>query len=92
MSYGTLSRDGWVARVERFEAPYWAMVHDFIVTERHVLFPVLPLIGDLPGAMQGGPTFVWEPEVGAHIGLIDRTRGVASLRWFPGDAALSFMC
>lgn len=90
MSYGTLASDGRMARFERFEAPYCAMVHDFIVTERHVLFPVLPLVGDLPRAMRGGPAFAWEPEKGAHIGLIDRTRGTASLRWFRAESCFVF--
>jgi carotenoid cleavage dioxygenase len=45
MSYGTIGSDGRVTRFERFEAPYCSMVHDFAVTERHVLFPILPLSG-----------------------------------------------
>ena len=36
-----------VTRFERFEAPYASMVHDFIVTENHVLFPILPLTGSM---------------------------------------------
>jgi carotenoid cleavage dioxygenase-like enzyme len=42
------------------------MVHDFMVTENHVLFPVLPLTGSLERAMSGKPVFAWEPEQGQH--------------------------
>jgi len=31
------------------------MVHDFIVTENHLLFPILPLTGSMARAMAGKP-------------------------------------
>ena len=72
MSYGVTGADGAVARRDDFEAPFSSMVHDFLVTSRHVLFPVLPLTGDLARAMRGGPAFAWEPDKGAHIGVMGR--------------------
>ncbi|HEY0184673.1 MAG TPA: carotenoid oxygenase family protein [Rhodopila sp.] len=90
MSYGTLGADGRVTRFERFEAPYSSMVHDFAVTERHVLFPVLPLSGSLARARAGQMPYAWEPELGAHIGLMTRDRGVASLRWFRAENGYVF--
>jgi carotenoid cleavage dioxygenase-like enzyme len=90
MTYGTLNRAGRVTRFEAFEAPYCSMVHDFAVTDQHVLFPVLPLTGDLQRAMHGGPPFAWEPELGGHIGVIRRAEGVASLRWFRAESCYVF--
>lgn len=90
MVWGTLSARGEVTRHERFPVPYCAMVHDFAVTARHVLFPVMPLTGSLPRAMRGGPAFAWEPELGGHIGLLQRDTGVASLRWFRAEACYAF--
>ena len=48
------------------------MVHDFMVTENHVLFPILPLTGSLQRAMSGQPPFAWEPEKGSHVGVMRR--------------------
>ena len=90
MTYGTLDRTGRVTRFEAFEAPYCSMVHDFAVTDRHVLFPVLPLTGSLPRALNGGPPFSWEPALGGYIGLIRRAEGVASLRWFRAESCYVF--
>lgn len=90
MTYGTFGPDGRVTRRERFEAPYASMVHDFAVTERHVLFPVLPLSGSLPRARAGQSPYAWEPELGAYIGLIRRDQGVASLRWFRAETCFVF--
>jgi len=82
ISFGTIGADGHVKRFERFQAPYCSMVHDFIVTQRHVLFPILPLSGSKARLRDGGSPFAWEPELGGHVGLMLREQGVASLRWF----------
>ncbi len=90
MTYGTIGASGRVRRLERFEAPYRSMVHDFAVTERHALFPVLPLHASRERALTGAMPFVWEPELGGHIGLLRRDRGVASLRWFRAESCFVF--
>ncbi|HEX4742734.1 MAG TPA: carotenoid oxygenase family protein, partial [Caulobacteraceae bacterium] len=40
MSYGVTAADGTVTRRDDFQAPYSSMVHDFLVTRNHVLFPI----------------------------------------------------
>jgi carotenoid cleavage dioxygenase-like enzyme len=65
-------------------------VHDFLVTEGHVLFPILPLTGSLQRAMAGGPAFAWEPEKGGHVGVMRRDAGVETLRWFEVDPCYVF--
>ncbi|HWA63734.1 MAG TPA: carotenoid oxygenase family protein, partial [Caulobacteraceae bacterium] len=71
VSYGVTDANGNVVRRDDFEAPYSSMIHDFNVTERHALFPVLPLTGDLQRVMTGGPAYAWEPEKGAFVGVLD---------------------
>ena len=90
MLYGTVDRHGAVTRLDRFEAPFASMVHDFMVTERHVLFPILPLTGSLERAMRGKPAYAWEPEKGAHIGVIRRDGAVAEMRWFETGSCYLF--
>ena len=90
MSYGVTDANGVVRRREDFEAPYSSMVHDFLVTRRHALFPILPLTGDLMRAMRGGPAYAWEPDKGAHVGVMARDAGVETMRWFTTDACYVF--
>jgi len=90
MTWGTIQPDGRVGRLERFVAPYCAMVHDFAVTARHVVFPVMPLTGSRWRAVTRGLPFAWEPEVGGHVGLMVRDRGIASLRWFRTESCYVF--
>lgn len=81
MSYGSVSASGHVTCFERFRAPYASMVHDFAVTRRHVLFPILPLAANAERAAAGGPPFAWEPQLGAFLGVLQRDRGVQSIEW-----------
>jgi len=90
LSFGVLGAHGMVRRQERFEAPYASMVHDFIVTERHVLFPILPLTGSMERVRAGKPAYAWEPDKGAFIGVMPRDGGVADIRWYQGEACYAF--
>lgn len=90
MAYGVVDAEGRVGKVERFTAPFASMVHDFMVTERHALFPILPLTLSLERAMGGLPPVAWEPGKGARVGLISRAGGLASLRWFETEACYVF--
>ena len=90
VSYGVTSATGEVVRRDDFEAPYSSMVHDFMVTDRHVMFPILPLTGSLERAMRGGPAFAWEPEKGAFVGVMARDAGMETLRWFQTEACYVF--
>lgn len=90
VSYGVAGPDGTLKRREKFAAPFASMIHDFMVTSGHVLFPVLPLTGSLQRAMGGLPPFAWEPEAGAFVGVMARNAGVDSIRWFSTDACYVF--
>ena len=90
MVHGTVSAEGELTRLDRFQAPFASMVHDFMVTQNHVLFPILPLTGNMMRAMRGGPPYAWEPEKGAHIGVLRRFRPIEEMRWFHGPACYVF--
>jgi carotenoid cleavage dioxygenase len=90
VSYGVTDKAGKVVRRDDFEAPFSSMVHDFLVTDKYALFPILPLTGSLQRAMQGQPAFAWEPEKGSHVGVMLRDASVDSLRWFTTDACYVF--
>jgi carotenoid cleavage dioxygenase-like enzyme len=94
LSFGAVSASGALTRFDRFEAPYASMVHDFIVTENHLLFPVLPITGSLARAMAGQPAYAWEPDKGAYVGVMKR-KGSANgsardVVWFRGESCYVF--
>jgi carotenoid cleavage dioxygenase-like enzyme len=90
VSYGVVDREGRLTRRDDFEAPYSSMIHDFLVTRDHVLFPVLPLTGSMERAMSGKPAFAWEPEMPAMVGVMRRDADVSTMRWFTTEACYVF--
>ncbi|MGY3468590.1 carotenoid cleavage dioxygenase-like enzyme [Bradyrhizobium sp. LM6.11] len=90
LSYGSIDASGKATRFERFEAPYASMVHDFIVTANHVLFPILPVTGSMERAMSGRPPYAWEPDKGAYVGVVKRKGSAKDIVWFRAEACYVF--
>ena len=90
LSFGSVDASGAVTRFERFEAPYASMVHDFIVTENHILFPILPITGSMARAMAGRPPYAWEPDKGAFVGVMKRNGPAADMVWFRAESCYVF--
>jgi carotenoid cleavage dioxygenase len=90
LSFGSVDASGVVTRFDRFEAPYASMVHDFIVTEHHMLFPILPLTGSMDRAMRGRPPYAWEPEKGAYVGVMKRKGSADDIVWFRAENCYVF--
>jgi carotenoid cleavage dioxygenase len=90
LSCGSVSATGKVTRLERFETPYASMVHDFIVTENHLLFPILPVTGSLSRAMAGQPPYAWEPDKGAYVGVMKRNGSAKDIIWSRGENCYVF--
>ena len=90
IAWHEVAADGTLTRSETFAAPFTSMVHDFITTREHLVFPIFPLTGDLDRAMRGAPPFAWEPERGTHIGIMPRAGSATSMRWFEHDPCYVF--
>lgn len=90
LSYQVVEKSGKLLRTDTFDAPYSSMMHDFITTDEHVIFPVFPLTGSLDRAMKGAPAFAWEPDKGSQIGVMKRGGDVKDIRWFEIDPCYVF--
>ena len=60
-----------------------AMIHDFAITERYVIFMDLPIVFSFERAMrrQGFP-YEWSDDYGARLGVMPHGGGSADVRWF----------
>lgn len=83
-------RDGNLIKDEMIEAPFPSFAHDFFVTGKYVVFPVYPLVFSLERAIAGGIPMAWEPERGAHFGVMPRTGSAADVTWHNMDPRWSF--
>jgi carotenoid cleavage dioxygenase-like enzyme len=83
--------DGLLTESIHVPTPYSSMVHDFVITENYILLPIMPIVGSLERAMEGGAPFAWDPDKGVHIGILPRHGGTAEdIRWVEMDLCFVF--
>jgi carotenoid cleavage oxygenase len=85
LRFHTVDRDGTLVRSEDIDIRGPAMVHDFAVTERHVVFFDLPVVFDLDLVGKQPFPFAWRPDYGARVGVMPRDGGNADVRWLDVD-------
>jgi carotenoid cleavage dioxygenase-like enzyme len=78
--------DGKVAHRMELEMPYPGMVHDFAVTDTHVIVPFFPLITDLATIKRGGPYYQWHHDKQSWYAVFPRRGRTSDVRWFQGPA------
>ena len=66
------------------------MMHDFNVTEHHVIFMDLPAVFDLELALQGEMPIRWSDEYPARLGVMPRTGTDADVVWYDIDPCYVF--
>ncbi len=62
------------------------MIHDFLVTQDHVLLVINPATFDLSRAARGEGVLAWEPDLGSRIAIIPRRGEHRRVRWIQTDA------
>jgi len=70
----------------RLEAP--TMIHDFVLTERHIVLLAGPAVFDVQAARAGQPLLQWRPNLGMRIGVI--ALDGSSVSWLEADAFFVF--
>lgn len=90
MTFHVVNTAGEITRADTFKTPYSSMVHDFIVTQKHIVFPILPLTGSLERAMEGKSPFAWEPETSGWLGVMARDASIESIKWIEIPACYVF--
>ncbi len=95
LTYHRVSADGQLVQSEVIDVPGPTMIHDFAITDRHVVFMDLPIVFDLELAMQGTMPYRWDDDYGARIGIMPRstdeaTAGAADVRWFEVEPCYVF--
>jgi carotenoid cleavage dioxygenase len=90
LRYHVADAQGRLVRSVEIDAPWASMMHDFVVTRRHVIFPVFPATIQIESVAQGGSPIGWRPELGARIGVMPRDGGSGDVVWFEVDPCYVF--
>jgi carotenoid cleavage dioxygenase-like enzyme len=81
LTYHRADAQGRLVQSEVIEVPGPTMIHDFALTERHVVFMDLPVVFDLELAAAGSIPYRWSDDYGARVGVMPRGGSNADVRW-----------
>jgi len=71
----------WSAKVQ---APYAGMMHDFYVTQRHVVFYLINMVADADLIQSGQAHFGYDETMPCYLGVMRRGGDGKDLKWFTG--------
>jgi carotenoid cleavage dioxygenase len=90
LTYHRVDAAGRLVRSEEIPVAGPTMIHDFAITRRHAIFMDLPVVFDLPLALQGTMPFHWSDEYPARVGVMPRDGRGADVRWFEVEPCYVF--
>lgn len=68
-----------------FEAPWPGVVHDFAVTETHIVVPFFPLVTPDVEELKAGKSFYeWHDDKPTMVAVLPRYGSAEDIRWFTG--------
>ena len=77
-----ISNTGELVREEFFQGPYASFMHDWAVSTDHFIFPLSPTTADDARMREGGPHWMYQPDLDAYVGIMRRDASVKDVRWF----------
>jgi len=80
---GKLNWHAWI------KVPYAGMIHDFGVTEKHIMFFVIPMATSMESIRAGKVHFAWDSSLPCYVGVMRRGGDGKDVRWFKGP---QYMC
>jgi carotenoid cleavage dioxygenase len=75
---GNVTWQAWI------KVPYVGMLHDFAVTQKHIIFYVIPMATNVPRMKQGEVHFAWDSSLPTWFGVMRRGGDGKDIRWFKG--------
>lgn len=85
LRYHVVDASGVLVHSADIDIPNPVMLHDFAVTQDHVVFIDSPALFDAEAMMSGGPMMRWAPDQGTRIGVMPRRGDNSSIRWIDID-------
>jgi carotenoid cleavage dioxygenase-like enzyme len=81
-----ITKEGKVAREIRLKVPYVSMVHDIVLTEKHIVIPVFPCTTSLERLRSRAIHWGWDASLPNYYGVLPRDGDANDVRWFKGPA------
>ncbi|TCO64603.1 carotenoid oxygenase family protein [Actinocrispum wychmicini] len=87
LTYHRITAQGELAESHDVDVPGPTMMHDFAVTENHVIWLDLPMVFDVERVGKGSP-IRWDDEYGARLGVM--SKATKAVQWFDIDPCYVF--
>jgi len=81
-----IDKDGKKVWGTKIKVPYVGLLHDFAVTENHIMIFVIPLAIDYEQMKRGGIHWSWQGDKKTHLGILRRYGDGKDLKWIEGPA------
>ena len=82
LRYLRVSAEGKLVQTEEITVGGPTMMHDFNVTQNHVIFMDLPAVFDMKLAMSGDMPIRWDDNYPARLGVMPRDGTDAQVKWY----------
>jgi len=83
-----ISADGQVKNEIRFKVPYVSAIHDIVITQEHIIFPVFGFVTGLDKLEAGELHWNWDPGMPTYYGIVSREGNGSDARWFRGPSSV----
>ncbi|MFI9052402.1 carotenoid oxygenase family protein [Streptomyces sp. NPDC053427] len=90
VTYHRVTAEGLLLDSRPVDVPGPTLMHDFALTEHHIVWMDLPVVLDPALAARGGPPYRWEEAYGARLGVMSRAPGSTDVRWYTIDPCYVF--
>ncbi|GAB3618269.1 carotenoid oxygenase family protein [Okibacterium endophyticum] len=84
VAYYEADASGQIIHETWFKAPYSCMLHDFVVTQNYVVFPIIPMRSEREWLEKGEEIFQWDPEEKVYLGVLKRKGRGEDIVWYEG--------
>ena len=82
LTYLRVSADGQLVQREEITVGGPTMMHDFNITQNHIIFMDLPAVFDMDLALKGEMPIRWDDDYPARLGVMPRNGNDASVVWY----------
>jgi carotenoid cleavage dioxygenase len=90
LTYHRANARGELVQSETITVPGGTMMHDFNITENHVIWMDLPAVWNIEAVEQGGLPIKWDESYGARLGVMPRNGGDGDVTWYDIDPCYVF--
>lgn len=79
-----VDKTGHVRREVRFKAPLISMMHDIVITEKHVVFNTCGFVTNAERLKAGKVHWAWDSSAPTYVAILPRDGEAKDVRWFKG--------